>query len=122
MTGSGMVVVTALIRPHMEGRVVRALHELPNFPGFWLVEVRGQGRGRGAGGTYIATEHGLVYQRHLRLQIVCEFDAAPNICRIIANSAWTGRKGDGVIFTTDAHSFVRIREAGHRERQEDITE
>jgi len=121
-TDSNMVVVTALIRPHMEGRVVRALHELPNFPGFWLAEVRGQGRGRGAGGTYFATEHDLVYQRHLRLQIVCESVEAPNICRTIANSAWTGRRGDGVIFTAEAHSFVRIREAGERKRKEDSAE
>jgi len=49
-TESGMTIVTALIRPHMEGRVVRALHDLPEFP--------------------------------------------------------------GVIFTTDAHSFIRIREKG----------
>lgn len=45
-----MILVTALIRPHMEGHVVRALHELPDFPGFTLTDVRGQGRGRGQGG------------------------------------------------------------------------
>ncbi|MDI4657447.1 hypothetical protein K9U41_13640, partial [Xanthobacter autotrophicus] len=38
--------VTALIHPHLEARVIKALHELPEFPGFSLAEVRGQGRGR----------------------------------------------------------------------------
>lgn len=111
-TEPAMILVTALIRPHMEGRVVNALHELPEFPGFSITGVRGQGRGRGAGGSYQATEFDLTYHQFLQLQIVCRSDAADEICRIVAAAAWTGRKGDGVIFTTDAHSLVRIREAG----------
>lgn len=105
-------IVTALIRPHMEGRVVHALHDLPEFPGFFITEARGQGRGRGAGGSYQATEFDLTYHDFLQLQIVCRSDASDDICRVIAAAAWTGRKGDGVIFATDAHSFVRIREVG----------
>ena len=111
-TETEMVLVTALIRPHMEGRVVRALHELPEFPGFSMTDVRGQGRGRGAGGSYQATELDLTYHRFLQLQIVCRSEVIDEICRTIASAAWTGRKGDGVIFTTDARSLVRIRETG----------
>jgi nitrogen regulatory protein PII len=107
-----MTIVTALIRPQMEGRVVQALHELPDFPGFFLVEARGQGRGRGAGGSYQANEFDLTYHRYLQPEIVCRSGLATDICDLIAGAAWTGRKGDGVIFTTDAHSFVRIREVG----------
>jgi nitrogen regulatory protein PII len=114
---SKMTVITALIKPHMEGHVVRALHNLPNFPGFSITDVRGQGRGRGAGGEYVATEYNLSYQRHLQLQIVCDSDLAPEICTTIVESAWTGHKGDGVIFTTEAGSFHRIREAGHSRSQ-----
>jgi nitrogen regulatory protein PII len=111
-TESGMTIVTALIRPHMEGRVVHALHDLPEFPGFFVADVRGQGRGRGAGGSYSATEFDLTYHRFLQLQIVCRSGLADEICNTIAASAWTGHRGDGVVFTTDAHSFVRIRETG----------
>jgi nitrogen regulatory protein PII len=107
-----MVIVTAVIKPMVEGRVIRALHDLAEFPGFTLTEVRGQGRGRGAGGAYRATEYDFAYHRHLQLQIVCRSDAAPFICSAIADAAWTGHKGDGVIFTAPAQSFVRIREAG----------
>lgn len=107
-----MVLITALIRPHMEGRVVHALHELPEFPGFSIAEVRGQGQGRGTGGSYQATEFDLTYHRFLQFQIVCRPNVSNEICRTIATAAWTGRKGDGVIFTTDAHSLARIREAG----------
>jgi nitrogen regulatory protein P-II 1 len=111
-TDSGMTIVTAMIRPHMEVRVVQALHELPEFPGFFITAARGQARGRGAGGSYQATEFDLTYHDFLQLQIVCSADAAARICSVIAAAAWTGHKGDGVIFTTEAKSFVRIREVG----------
>ncbi|HZQ11834.1 MAG TPA: P-II family nitrogen regulator [Pseudolabrys sp.] len=114
-----MMVVTALIKPQMEGRVVRALHELPEFPGFSLVEARGQGRGRGTGGAYTATEYDFTYLRHLQLQIVCRSDLVSDVCSAIAKAAWTGHKGDGVIFTSGVASFVRIREAGHRTEEGD---
>jgi nitrogen regulatory protein PII len=113
-TESGMMLVTALIKPQMEGRVVHALHELPEFPGFSLIEARGQGRGRGMGGAYKATEYDFTYLRHLQLQIACKPDMVSAICRAIAEAAWTGHKGDGVIYTSNVASFVRIREAGHR--------
>jgi len=109
-TKSEMEVVTALIRPHMEGRVVHALHDLPEFPGFFVSEVRGQGRGRGAGGTYQATEFELTYHHFLQLQILCRPEIAGDVCRTIAAAAWTGHKGDGVIFSTAANTFLRIRE------------
>lgn len=108
---SGMTIVTALIRPHMNEHVVRALHDLPEFPGFFFLEARGQGRGRGAGGgAYTASESDLTYHHFLQLQIACRPDQASKIRNAIAAAAWTGRKDDGVIFATDATSFVRIRE------------
>ncbi len=112
ITEPDMTLVTALIKPQVEGRVIRALHDLSPFPGFSLTEVRGQGRGRGAGGAYTATEYDFAYHAHLKLQMVCPTETAPAICRMIAIAAWTGQKGDGVIYTTPATSFVRIREMG----------
>lgn len=111
-TESGMTIVTALIRPHMKEYVLRALHDLPEFPGFFFLEVHGQGRGRGTGGSYRASESDLTYHHFLQLQIACRPDQVSEIRNAIVVSAWTGRKGDGVIFTTDATSFVRIREKG----------
>lgn len=111
-TETPMTIITAVIKPAMEGRVVQALHDLPEFSGFSLTLVRGQGRGRGVGGAYRATEYDFAYHGHLQLQIVCRSDAAAVICSAIADAAWTGHKGDGVIFSAPAQSFVRIREAG----------
>ncbi|HQS46498.1 MAG: transcriptional regulator [Rhizobiales bacterium 24-66-13] len=113
-----MKLVTACIHPHLEARVVKALHDLPEFPGFSIIELRGQGRGKGADGTYLASETDLVYQRHLQLQIVCATDAVETISRIVAEAGWTGRKGDGVIIVTPVEGFSRIREAGARAARE----
>ena len=109
-TEPNMTIVTALIRPHMEGHVVQALHDLPEFPGFFVAEVRGQGRGRGEGGTYRATEFDFTYHRFLELKIICRAAIADQICGAIGSAAWTGRKGDGIIFTAGTESLVRIRE------------
>ena len=109
--------ITALIRPHMEGHVVRALHDLADFPGFTFDEVRGQGRGRGQGGSYIATDTDLTYHLYLELRLVCRSDLAEDICVRIAAAAWTGRKGDGVAYTTPVHSFSRVRGIGKRPEQ-----
>ena len=109
---AGMMIVTALIRPNMEGQVVRALHDLPEFPGLSITDVRGQGRGRGRGGAYMATEFDLTYHPFLQVQIVCRTELSDPIADTIATAAWTGMKGDGVVFTTDAKIFIRIREKG----------
>lgn len=115
-----MTLITALIRPHMEGHVVRALHDLPDFPGFTFTEVRGQGRGRGQGGSYVSSESDLTYHRFLEMRLVCRAELADSICDRIASAAWTGRKGDGVVFTTSVHTFGRIREVGrHSESRDD---
>lgn len=120
MSTNEMILVTALIRPHMEGHVVRALHDLPDFPGFTFTEVRGQGRGRGQGGSYVSSETNLNYHQFLELRLVCKSELADNICDRIAKAAWTGRKGDGVVFTTPVHEFARIREIGrHSEKHDD---
>lgn len=111
-TDPEFTVVTAMIQAHMEGHVVNALHGLSEFIGFSLSEVRGQGRGQGVGGSYTATEYGFTYQRHLQIQIVCRTEQATLICRTIAAAARTGHKGDGIIFTTPAGNFARIREFG----------
>lgn len=114
-----MVLVTALIRPHMEGHVVRVLHDLPDFPGFTFSEVRGQGRGRGQSGAYVSSVTELTYHQFLELRLVCRSELADDICDRIASAAWTGRKGDGVVLTTPVHTFARIREVGRRSEKRD---
>lgn len=112
MSDAERMMIIAFIKPNMEGHVVRALHDLPEFPGFTLSQVRGQGRGRGAGGEFRATEYNFSYQIHLELRVICQTAMVDRICDAIARSAWTGSKGDGLIFTQPIGTFYRIREHG----------
>lgn len=116
-TETERTVVTALIRPHMEAHVVQALHDLDEFPGFFITEARGQGRGKGVGGSYRTTEFDLTYHHFLHLQVICAASMASQVCEKIAAAAWTRRKGDGIVFTCPAYSFGRIREIGRRSEE-----
>jgi nitrogen regulatory protein PII len=114
MSTDGWTIVTALIRPHMEERVIRALHDLPEFPGFFITDVRGQGRGRGAGGAYVSSESDLSFHEFVKIEILCDPASSDVIRATIVQAAWTGRKGDGIVFASPAHGFSRIRELGGR--------
>lgn len=108
MTTEPRSLVTEFIQPHLEGRVIRALHDLPDFPGFSLVDARGQGRGKGVGGPYHAEDHDLTYQRHLQLLVSCPTAQVDAVVEAVATAARTGRKGDGVIFVSPVTRHVRI--------------
>ena len=113
-----MTLITAVIRPYMQGHVVQALHDLPDFPGFTFGEVRGQGRGRGQGGAYVP-DRDLTYHQFVELRLICRSELADDICDRVAAAAWTGCKGDGVVFTTPVGAFARIREVGRRPEKRD---
>lgn len=82
-----MAIVTAYIRPNMEQRVVDALHALPDF--------------------HIA----------ICIGVVCPPDSAEQICDDIAKAAWTGDKGNRVIFIAPLLGLPYIRELGRKERR-----
>lgn len=99
----------AVIHPHMVGKVVRALHELEHFSGFTLLDARGQGRGRGAGGAYVVTEEEIDYHRKVLIAVVCSDETAPAVAETIRQAARTGHPGDGIITVVDLAEVIRIR-------------
>lgn len=101
--------IKAIIQPHMVSKVVRALHELPHFPGLTLFDARGQGRGRGAGGAFKVTEDSIDYHRKTVLEIVCADELAASIAETIQRAAHTGHAGDGMILVTELPEVIRIR-------------
>lgn len=104
--------ITAIIQPHTLPHVVAALHALPHFPGLTVVEkVLGQGRGRGAGGAFLLTEHNINFHRKALLWIVCDDAICDAIVDAIARHARTGNTGDGIIVVKDATRVIRIRTA-----------
>jgi nitrogen regulatory protein P-II 1 len=108
--------IKAIIQPHMLSKVIRELHELPHFPGFTVSDVRGQGRGRGAGGAFKVTEDSIDYHRKLQLCIVCADEAQARITDAIQRAAHTGNPGDGIIIVSEMCEVIRIR-SGEKQEQ-----
>ena len=101
--------IKAIIKSQMLGRVVKALHELPHFPGLTFYDVHGQGRGRGAGGSFVLSAENLFFHPKKKIEIVAADDIAESIVDTIRRAAHTGTKGDGLISVTEIIQTVRIR-------------
>lgn len=101
--------IKAFLQPHVLPRVIHALHELPHFPGLTVIDVVGQGRGRGLGGTFVLTDETLFFHKRKLITIVANASIASQIIEVIRKSAHTGRPGDGLILVTKIESAIRIR-------------
>ena len=103
--------VEAFIQPHRLSKVVRALHELPAFTGFTVVNGNGQGHGRGVGGQYAFGNDSLMYQDRQVLIVICPDSDAELIARTIAAAAHTHNPGDGLVSIGDVSHVLRIADA-----------
>lgn len=100
--------IKAILHPNALPRVIRALHELPRFPGLTVFDAVGQGRGHGAGGTFVLTEENLFFHHKKVVEIIAEDDLAHRIVATIREAAHTGNKGDGLVVVTDILETLRI--------------
>lgn len=104
--------IEAFVQPHRLSKVVSALHALPHFPGFTVLNAQGQGHGRGAGGSFIySRDAGLLLHPRLVLVVDCEDHEAHDIAMTIARTAHTGNKGDGIVTILEVSEVIRIRTA-----------
>ena len=101
--------IEAIIQPHKLNQVITALHGLPKFPGFTVLDAFGQGHGRGEGGNYMYdNQEGLLAHRRCLLLVLCQDDSVSNIVTTIIGATHTGQPGDGVIGVMDVGTFYRI--------------
>lgn len=107
--------ITAIIRPGMIERVEHALHALGHFPGFTMLRVKGESRGRAPGQAYAPSEWDFEEHENTMLLLFCADDLAPGIVGAIQRAARTGRPGDGVIAVCEISEMVRIRTDEHGE-------
>lgn len=105
--------ITAIIRPAVVERVEHALHELGHFPGFTMLRVKGESRGRAAGHAYTPSEWDLEEHDNIMMFIICADDFAPKVVDAIRRAAHTGRPGDGVIAVSEISEVVRIQTDEH---------
>lgn len=100
--------ITAIIQPHMLGRVEHALHELPHFPGFTLLRAKGHGRGRAADHAWHATEGDIDEHDKVVLLIICPDLLASQLVETIQKNAHTGLPGDGLVVVQEVAQILRI--------------
>jgi len=103
-----MQLVTAIIKPHMLDDVKDALKAL-GVSGMTVSEVKGFGRQGGHTETYRGTEYTIDFVPKVKLEVLVDLMDAERVAQLIADSARTGKIGDGKVWITDVDRVIRIR-------------
>lgn len=100
--------IIAVIKPNMLDDVIFALHQIKDFPGATMTDVRGMGRGFTK---HVAERQQLLsfgYPAQVRIEIVCIEDQVDKIVTTIEENARTGKPDDGKVFISPVEGAVRI--------------
>ncbi len=103
-----MKLITAIIKPFKLDEVKTALRDA-GVVGMTVSEVRGFGRQGGHTETYRGTEYQIDFVPKVRLEAVVDDDDVERITELIAESARSGKIGDGKIWVTNVEAVIRIR-------------
>jgi len=100
--------VTAVIKPFKVEEVKDALRAI-GILGITVDEVKGVGRQGGHTETYRGSEYTVEFLPKVRLEVLCDSSQADKVVETIADSARTGKIGDGKIWVTAVDRVVRVR-------------
>src|SRR6187200_3684361 len=100
--------IEAVIKPFKLDEVKEALQEV-GLQGITVTEARGFGRQKGHTELYRGAEYVIDFLPKVKIEVVVEDSLVDNVVEAIAESARTGRIGDGKIFVMDIEQAVRIR-------------
>ena len=100
--------IEAVIKPFKLDDVKSALNEI-GITGLTLSEVKGFGRQRGHKEIYRGTEYQVDFIPKLKIDVVVSEDMTQQAVSTIAESANTGKIGDGKIFVIPVGDAIRIR-------------
>src|SRR3569623_86244 len=100
--------VEAIIKPFKLDDVREALSEI-GITGMTVTEVKGFGRQKGHTELYRGAEYVVDFLPKVRIEAVVQDEQVERAVEAIAQSARTGKIGDGKIFITDVERVVRIR-------------
>ncbi|MEO1329069.1 MAG: P-II family nitrogen regulator [Pseudomonadota bacterium] len=103
-----MRMISAIIRPARYEAVREALMEL-GVTGLTLTEVKGFGRQRGKTEIYRGSEYTVVETPKLRIDVVVPAERLEEVTSVIADTARTGKVGDGMLFVAPLIGVQRIR-------------
>jgi nitrogen regulatory protein P-II 1 len=100
--------IEAIIQPYKLEEVKEALGKA-GIDGLTISEVHGHGRQKGHTETYRGAEYNIDVRPKIKLELVLPAEQVERIVNVIADSAKTGKIGDGKIFISSIENVVRIR-------------
>jgi nitrogen regulatory protein P-II 2 len=103
-----MKLITAIIKPFRLDDVRNALAEV-GVNGMTVTEVKGFGRQRGHTELYRGAEYVVDFLPKAKIEAAVADELVERVIEAIAESARTGKVGDGKIFVTSLEQAVRIR-------------
>jgi nitrogen regulatory protein P-II 2 len=103
-----MKMITAIIKPFKLDDVREAVADI-GIQGITVTEVKGFGRQRGHTELYRGAEYVVDFLPKAKIELAVADDVAEQVVEAIANTARTGKIGDGKIFITDLEEAIRIR-------------
>ena len=103
-----MKLITAIIKPFKLDEVREALSAV-GVQGVTVTEVKGFGRQKGHTELYRGAEYVVDFLPKAKIELAVDDDIAEQVIEAIANTARTGKIGDGKIFVTALEQAIRIR-------------
>ncbi|WP_264211343.1 P-II family nitrogen regulator [Leisingera thetidis] len=103
-----MKMIIAAIKPFKLDEVRQALTGL-GVSGLMVTEIKGFGAQAGHTEIYRGAEYEVNFVPKLKLELVVPADQAEQAVSVIAETARTGKIGDGKIFVLDVEQAVRVR-------------
>jgi nitrogen regulatory protein P-II 2 len=103
-----MKLIIAVIKPSRLDVVLDAVTEA-GASGLTVTEVRGYGRQKGKTEVYRGAEYEVKLLPKVKLEIAVSDDILDQVVEALANSANTGKIGDGKVFVLDLEQAMRIR-------------
>ena len=103
-----MKLITAIIKPFKLDDVRQAVADI-GIQGITVTEVKGFGRQRGHTELYRGAEYVVDFLPKAKIELAVDDDIAEQVIEAIANTARTGKIGDGKIFVTGLEQVIRIR-------------
>jgi len=100
--------IEAIIKPFKLEEVKDALIKI-GIGGMTVSEVRGFGQQKGETEIYRGTEYVVDFLPKIKIEVVVKDEDVEKVIETIANTARTGRVGDGKIFVIPVEDVVRIR-------------
>ena len=100
--------IIAMVRPVLRDDVISALHQVEDFPGASMFEVKKVRRGIHQKHKEDQEPLSLDFPIYIRFEIICRNSLAPLIVETIRENAQTGKPGDGKIIVSSFESALRI--------------